>query len=214
MGRFIVPAVVFLLAALPLGILLTYGSEGVRVVVNVGPVPFLLYPRKKKEKKPTAKPESKSETKPEPQKSPEPQSQPSQPAKEERPQNGGSPMDFLPLVKTGLDLLCDLRRKIRVKELYLRWILASSDPADLAIHYGRAWTALGNLMPRLEQLFVIRKRDVEVECDFTASESKCVARLDVTITLGRALVLVAVYGIRALKEYRTIQTKRKGGAAL
>lgn len=214
MGWFIALAVVFLLAVLPLGILLTYGGEGVRVGVSVGPVSFLLYPRKKTEKKPTAKSESKPETKPEPQETQEAQPQPSQRAKEESHKNGGSPTDFLPLVKTGLDLLCDLRRKIRVKELYLRWILASSDPADLAVHYGRAWTALGNLMPRLEQLFVICKRDVEVECDFTASESKCIARLDVTITLGRALVLIAVYGIRALKEYRTIQTKRKGGAAL
>ena len=191
MGWLIALGILVLLALLPLGISLGYGGEGASVTVRIGPAHYRLYPGKKKRKK--------SETKPEPQKEP---AKAPQTTGGEKKTSGGFLTDFLPLVKMGLELLCDLRRKIRVKELYLRWILASSDPADLAIGYGRAWAALGNLMPRLEQLFVIRKRDVEVECDFTASESKCIARLDVTITLGRTLVLAAVYGIRALKEYK------------
>ena len=112
-----------------------------------------------------------------------------------------------------LDLLNDFRRKLRLDDLYLRLILASSDPCDLAINYGKTWAAVGNFLPVLEQIFVIKKRDVEVECDFTASETKVIARLDMTITLGRLLALVAVYGFRALKEYLAIRNKRKGGAA-
>ena len=68
-------------------------------------------------------------------------------------------------------------------------------------------------MPQLDRLFVIRKRDVEVECDFTASETTVIARVDITITLGRLLALVTVYGIRAVKEFLNFQKKRKGGAA-
>lgn len=191
MGWLIALGILFLLALLPLGISLRYDSEGACVTVEIGPAHYRLYPRKKKGKNP----ENKQEPKKELAKTP-------QATGSEKKTSGGSLADFLPLAKTGLDFLCDLRRKIRVKELYLRWILAASDPADLGISYGRAWAALGNLMPQLEQLFVIRKRDVEVECDFTASESKCIARLDVTITLGRTLVLAAVYGIRVLKEYK------------
>ncbi len=71
---------------------------------------------------------------------------------------------------------------------------------------------MGNLMPQLERLFVIKKRDVEVECDFTASETLVIARLDLTITLGRLLGLAIVYGIRALREFLKLQKKRKGGA--
>lgn len=191
MGWLIALGILILLALLPLGVSLRYGDKGASVTVQVGPAHYRLYPGKKKRKR--------SETKPEPQKEP---AKASQTTGGEKKPLGGSLTDFLPLVKTGLDMLCDLRRKIRVKELYLRWILAASDPADLAIGYSRAWAALGNLMPQLEQLFVIRKRDVEVECDFTASESKCIARLDVTITLGRMLALAAIYGIRVLKEYK------------
>ena len=67
-------------------------------------------------------------------------------------------------------------------------------------------------MPHLDRLFVIKKRDVEVECDFTASETLVFARLDLTITLGRLLSLAVCYGIRALKEFLNIKKKRKGGA--
>ena len=99
-----------------------------------------------------------------------------------------------------------------MKQLYLRLILASSDPCDLAVNYGKTWAAVGNLQPVLNRIFVIKKQDIEVECDFTADETLVIARLDITITLGRLLSLVAVYGFRAVKEFLKFKKKRKGGA--
>ena len=93
--------------------------------------------------------------------------------------------------------------------LFLRLILAGDDPCDLAVNYGRAWAAVGNLMPQLERLFVIKKRDIQVECDFTAEEISVIAHVDITITLGRLLTLAVVYGIRVLFEF--LSMKRKGG---
>ena len=80
-------------------------------------------------------------------------------------------------------------------------ILAGDDPCDLAVNYGRAWAAIGNLMPSLERLFIIRKRDIQVSCDFTGTEIKIAAKGDMTIPLGRTLCLGVVYGIRALKIF-------------
>ena len=111
-----------------------------------------------------------------------------------------------------LDFLGDLRRKLRVRQLYLRLVLAGDDPCDLAVNYGKTWTAVGNLLPVLERWFVIKKKDVEVECDFTASETLVVARLEITMTLGRLLSLAAVYAVRGLKEFIVFRNKRKGGA--
>ena len=91
--------------------------------------------------------------------------------------------------------------------------MAANDPCDLAVNYGRAWAAVGNLLPQLEKWFVIKKRDIEVECDFETSQTLVIAHLDLTITLGRLLALVFVYAIRALKEFLNIKKKRKGGAA-
>ena len=219
MGWLITFGILFLLAVLPLGVRIRYNSDGLLVRLILGPVKLTVFPmpkKKEKEKKPKAEKNKtateKSETSETTQK---PLPQPPQPPKEKKKkESGGSLLDFLPLVKTALDLLNDFRRKLRIDDLYLRLILGSSDPCDLAVNYGRTWTAVGNLMPQLDRLFVIKKRDVEVECDFTASETTIIARVDITITLGRLLALVAVYGIRALKEFINIRKKRKGGAAV
>lgn len=216
MGWIIAFGIVLFLAVLPLGVSVRYDAGGARVRVICGPVKFTVFPMPKKEKKERKEKEPKSrnsqqETASGKQEKPLPK--PPQPPKEENPKKkGGSLLDFVPLVKVALDFLGDFRRKLRVEELYLRLILAASDPCDLAVNYGRAWAAVGNLMPQLERLFVLRKRDVEVECDFTASETLVIARVDLTMTLGRLLSLLLGYGIRALKEFINLRNKRKGGA--
>lgn len=212
MGWLITGGILFLLAILPLGVRIRYNSDGLLVRVILGPVKLTVYPVSQKEKKKTA-PESKAEPKQETENLPKPPQPPkTEKPKAEKTETGGSLLDFLPLVKLALELLGDFRRKLRIDNLYLRLIMAGGDPCDLAVNYGRAWAAVGNLLPQLERLFVMKKRDIEVECDFTASETLTIARVDLTITLGRILALAVVYGIRALKEFLNIQKKRKGGA--
>ena len=75
---------------------------------------------------------------------------------------GGKVTDFLPLVKVALDFLGDFRRKLRIKHLELQLCMAGDDPCDLALNYGKAWAAVGNLIPQLERFFVIKKRDFSV----------------------------------------------------
>lgn len=215
MGWLITCGILTLLAVLPLGVRIRYDGAGPLVRVILGPVKITVFPRPKKEKK--ARKEKEQEKEKEEQVRPEKEDlpQPPQPPKEKTPQTekkGGSLKDFLPFVKLGLDFLGDFRRKLRLDDLYLRLILASSDPCDLAVNYGKTWAAVGNLMPALEKWFVIKKRDVEVQCDFTASETRVIARLDITMTLGRLVSLVAVYAVRGLKEFLHFKKIRKGGA--
>ncbi len=218
MGALIALGVIILLAILPLGVSVRYNAAGALVRVILGPVKLTLLPRPekpKKEKKPAAQ---KAEQAPKPQKAAKAMHQPENPAPppqtaEKKPEEkGGSITDFLPLVRVGLDFLGDFRRKLRLDVLEVKLILAGGDPANLAINYGRAWAAVGNLMPQLDRLFVIKKRDIEVECDFTGTQTAVLARLDLTITLGRLVSLAVGYGIRALKEFLKINKKRKGGA--
>ena len=214
MGGWITLGVLALLAILPLGVRICYDAMGPLIKVILGPVKVTVYPRPKKEKKPPKKEKTKKESaskQSEDPSLPKPPQPPPAPKPEQK-ASAGSLKDFLPFVKLGLNLLGDFRRKLRVNNLYLRLILASSDPCDLAINYGKTWTAVGNFMPVLERWFVIKKRDVEVECDFTASETKIIARMDLTMTLGRLLTLVAVYACRGLKEFIQFRNKRKGGA--
>ena len=95
----------------------------------------------------------------------------------------------------------------------MKLIMAGDDPCDLAVNYGRAWAALGNLMPLLERIFVIKKRNLEVECDFEASDTRVLARLDVTVTLGGILKIALYHGLRAVKAYLNLNKSRKGGAS-
>ena len=218
MGWWITLGILVLLAILPLGVSVKYDGDGPLVRIIAGPVRFTVFPAPKKEKKEkkqkTANPDPSASAKKEGPKKAQP-AKASQPATQTKPaaQQGGSWTDFLPLVQEALRFLDVFRRKLRVNRLEMKLIMAADDPCDLAVNYGRAWGAVGALLPQLERVFVIKKRNVEVECDFTASKTLVIARLDLTITLGRLLGAVVVFAVRALKEFMKIKKKRKGGAA-
>lgn len=204
MGWLIALGVLALLAILPVGTRVQYNSEGVLLHAVAGPLRITLYPREKnaKDKKRNDKPKTQKTVK-----------QPKKLSETERiKEKGGSIKDFLPLLQLAFDFLGEFRRKLRVNHLELKLILGGGDPCDLAVNYGKAWSAIGNLMPQLERFFVIHKRNVEVECDFTSEQTLVIARLGLTITIGRIFTLVVRYGIRALREYLKIMNKRKGGA--
>lgn len=205
MGWLIAAGVLVLLAVLPLGVSAVYDEAGPVVRLIAGPIRVCVYPSKSKKDKA-------------PKKSKEKAAKSEKPAKEKKPRQeektekkGGSFRDFFPLISLVLELLGDFRRKLRVNRLELRLILAGDDPCDLAVNYGKAWAALGNLMPQLERIFTIQKRNVEVECDFTSDKTLIFARLDLTITLGRLLSMSVYHGIRILRQYLTIMKIRKGG---
>ena len=125
---------------------------------------------------------------------------------------GGAATDFMPLLHAVLDFLSDLKSKLRVDVLQVYVTLAGGDPCDLAINYGKAWAAVGNIMPHLERIFVIKNRDVQVNCDFTGDKTRVYARLDLTVTVARLLSLGLRYGTKVIREYLQIVKIKKGGA--
>jgi hypothetical protein len=216
MGWLIAFGILFLLAILPLGASVKYNADGPLIRIIGGPIRLTVFPRKKKDKKENKPKKEKKKNKEEDAPSEEEKSKKKTVAGEEAPEEekkGGSVLDFLPLVQVGINFLGDFRRKLRVNRLDLKLIMAGDDPCDLATNYGRIWEAIGNLFPLLERAFVIKKRDIEVECDFEASETVISARLDITITLGRIISLAVRYAVRALIEFIKIKNKRKGGAS-
>ena len=199
MGWLIALGVLALIAILPVGVSAIYDAGGPQVCVIAGFMRISVFPRQKREKKP---------------KETEKKQMSSKPAvkKKTAPKSGGSIFDFLPLVDTVLDFLSAFRRKLRINHLQMKLILAGDDPAALAQNYGRAWAALGNLFPLIENAFVIEKRDMEVECDFLADQTTITARMDLSITIGRISLLLLVNGVPVLRELLKIMKLRKGGA--
>ena len=193
MGWLIALAVLVGIALLPIGIRGVYRESTAGVWVLIGPLKFQLYPAKTKAKKTSSQPKK---------------------GGNKNAKKGGSLSDFYPIVRTVLDFLEQLRRKVRVKDLELKVILAGDDPCNLAVNYGRAWAALGSLMPQLDRFLSIRKKNVEVECDFVAESTKVYAKVDATLSLARAFSLGARHGIKIIKDILKLKKLRKGGAEL
>ena len=214
MGWLIALGILALLAGMPLGVSVCYDSAGVLVKVIAGFLRIQVVPSKSKSGEKDQKEKYTKSGATEKKTVKQTNAQKTEPAEESPVKKGGSAMDFMPLVQLALEFLGTFTRKLRINRMELRIVLAGDDPCDLAVNYGKAWTALGNLWPRLEEVFVLRKRDVEVQCDFEGTQTLVTARVDISITLGRLMSLLVCYGIRALRQYMKITDKRKGGAAI
>ena len=202
MGWLIALGVLTLIAIIPIGVSAVYDEDGPLVKIIAGFIRIPLYPTKKKEgKEKKAKPKAKQKT-----------TDKANSQKQPQKKKGGSISDFLPLVDVLLDFVGMFGRRLRINTLNLKLILAGGDPSDLAINYGRGWAALGNLMPLLDKAFVIQKRNLEVECDFLADKTTIVAKLDLSITIGRVISLLIVGGIPIVREFIKLKKSRKGGA--
>ncbi len=204
MGWLIALVALIALGFLPLGFRAIYREKQPGVWLLIGPLRLRIYPGKPKEDKE----ESKLDKKPD-------KSVPKSKEKTDKEKNkGGSYQDFLPVVKVIFEFLEEFRRKIRVNCLEMKLVMAGDDPSDLAVNYGKTWAVVGGLMTQLERFFVIKKRDVDVACDFTSEKTSIYVRLDATITLGRTLHLLSWHGARILKHLLKLRKLRKGGAKL
>ena len=187
-----------MIGCIPLGIRVRYDQQGGRILVLVGPITIAAYPRNKsatgKKKQSSKKENFESEA--------------------HIKKKQGNTKDFFPLVRLVIDFLRDFHSKLRINHLYFKAILADQDPCDLSINYGRAWAAAGNLMPLLDRYFIIRERNIEIECDYTAATSQIDLSVDFTITVARLLTLGVYHGWRVLRKYLQITNKVKDGATL
>ena len=196
MGWLIALGIVVLIALIPVGIRFFYNDAGSEIFLLIGPVPVKLKLQKKQKDK-----GSKEETKKKSQK----------PAGKSGGQKGGKLSDFLPIVETFLDFLSDFRRKLVVTRLNAKLIMGGDDPCDLAISYGSAQAIMANLIAVLENSFRIKRRNVEVECDFTSTSTTIAFDAVIHMPLSLLLWLVGRHGTKALRQYFSIHKKHKGG---
>ena len=196
MGWLIALGVILLLGIMPVGICAQYAEGGPQIRLITGPFKFPLYPSGKKTEKKAA-----------------PEKKPDETLKKATgKKKGGKLSDFLPLVDTVLEFLRDFHKSLRIRNLQLDLVLAGGDPCDLAVNYGRAWAALGNLLPALERMFTIQKRNLDISCDFVERETRVCARVDLTMRLVSLVRIVLHRGVRIIFKYYEISNKRKGGA--
>ena len=183
-----------LLLLMPCGISACYNSLGFAAKLKIGPFSVNLIrdsrgPHKAKKKK--AKFESHAEV-----------------------ANNRKKQDFWPIVKLLLTFLSDFRKRLTVKNLQFKMILGGGDPYSISLNDGRYWSVLGNIIPLLESWFTIKKRNLEIECDYLASDTKVDAAIDLRLSVGTLLHVVLRHGVRILIKYYEITKQAKDGAVL
>lgn len=126
-------------------------------------------------------------------------------------EEGGKLSDLLPLLNAIWKLLGDLRRKVRVRRLDMCLTLAGGDPCDLALNYGKAWVAVGNIVSFLENFLIIKKRNVQVNTDFLGDTTRIYLKVFANMTIWRLFSLLMKYGLPLRDEYNKFLNIDEGG---
>lgn len=112
----------------------------------------------------------------------------------------GSLREFIPLLDLYLQLLFNPKYKLRVKLLELKVTMANDDPFDLAMNYGKAQTIIHGLLPQLERIFDIKKRKLDVACDFLAEETMLYVRADLLLPLSKVIAALVDFIAAEMKQ--------------
>lgn len=104
---------------------------------------------------------------------------------------------YFPLVKASMELIPDVMRQVVIDELKIYVTLNDDDPADLALHYGQAWAAIGWLLSCITSLFRLKRQDVRPIIDQMSENFSLQASVKVRVSLWKACWV----GIRFLKRY-------------
>lgn len=192
----VVLGLLILLLVLPVGVIAQYSETGGDITACIGPIPIKIYPREEKDK------HRKKDIKDEKSKKGENQEKTGKIGL-----GGGVPM-FKELLNLGLEALGCFRRRLLMKEFSLHLTIGAQgkEPAHWGLLYGGAWAGVGNLIPLLENIFRIKKRDIQVFLDENSGENSVYGRGEFRLFLWEALYLLIYYGLRGLNIYN----KRKG----
>lgn len=193
---FILAALITIVIIFPVGVRVRYQDDALKMWYTIGPIRLLRYPEDDDahEKRKNSKINIRTVL--------------NEPIKANR-RYDNVIGDFWAELKTTLELFWFLRPKLRIKRLVLKLHLAGEDPAALALQYGGAWTAIGGLLPLLEEAFVLKKRQLDVDCNFNGGTTSLDAKLDITIGLGRLLWCLVRYSIEVLDRTNTKHTERR-----
>lgn len=183
--------ILWLISLIRVGARVRYGEAGLSVLVLAGPVKIGVLPAKPKKKKPKDKKKPGKEKKSE--KEEEPKGK--KPKPEDRPGTLSRLMQLLPVVGQACGAL---KRKIRIDELKLELVWGGSDPAAVALGYGRANAALGMLWPIFDNNFKVKRHSFQIGMDYERTQPAVELEAAATFTVGQIIALAAHYGVKAL----------------
>ena len=172
----IIAAAIILIALLRVGVYVEYSDEGISLKVHVGPFYLRILPAKEKKKgqkkrgkKKTAKVRKKDRL-----------------PKEKKP---GGYERFAAIVKAAADTLGRLRRRLLIKRITIHYIAASDDPSKAAKAFGMANAAFGTVVPVLDRIFRIKRKDFRASADFSARQPSIYVDADISLAVWEAIYI-------------------------
>ena len=214
-GLFLFLLVLLLLVLLlPARVRVMLRQEKFFLWVGLGPFRLRLLPWKEKKPKKQKKSEKPEEAEPqnrEPPPSPPPQAERPGEAARPAPQirkekesttvfGGMEKLDIpyiMDLIHLGLSAMGQFRRALRVDRFLLDCAIATGDAAKTAMAYGAAAAGVGMFLPLLEENLRVRKKDIQVICDFEGTESQIFLEVQVSALVFQLLII----GIKVLRGF-------------
>ena len=132
---------------------------------------------------------------------------------EEKKTRGGALSIIRELLPVAIDALNALRRKLTADVLRMELTVAADDPADAALRYGQASALLGALWRPLTRALNVRDGSAHVDVDFDAREPSLYLFAQLSLTIGQAVALVTVYGVKAAAAFFRARSNAHQGKA-
>lgn len=102
-----------------------------------------------------------------------------------------------------------LFKKIRCRDLTVRYTVSADDAAKTAIKYGAVCAALYPVIEWLTTYFSVQAREVRVEADFSKKEDHVFAYAKIKLRLSTALGCILWLGVRVVKTYFKIKNPKE-----
>lgn len=186
---FVVVAVIISLLLMKTAMKIEYCDSGLTAKAKVGPVWLQVYPGKSDKKK---KPEKENKL-------------------NELFKKSGNFDTFKAVFPDLLDMFSALRKKLVINKLIIHYTAASVSAYDAAMSFGTVSAAIGMLLPLIENVFILKERDITSSVDFTETVPKIYFNAAVSIRIYQILYIVIKYGFKIMKNVNNIpeKTERK-----
>lgn len=181
---YIILVVIVLILLMPVGVSGGYDFGDVLLKIVAGPVKIQLLPKKAKKGK--AKPKKEK----------------AQKAKKDKPKKARPKItiEFITqLVSLGTRALNRFRKKLSIDHLRIWYLVASDDPCDAAMNYGKANAAVAALRDVLYNAFNVKDEDIRLRVDFTEEKSQFSVMGQMTIRIGQLMFIALCAAVGFLK---------------
>ena len=122
--------------------------------------------------------------------------------KKKKPKRNYSLIDMvLDYIRSASPPVKRLFKKIRIRNVYIDYVVGTDDAAKTALKYGGLCAAIYSLIGTLQTYMDTKVKEINIEADFSAEKDDIFAYLTVKLRLSTAIGCALWLGVRMLRTY-------------